>query len=260
MSTSLTRVLSLLGLLLATSATSQANDIVDFLKAINGNSGRRSAPVVTQPVGRNGHGRALSGGSDHSDHRDHGHSASTAARGSMRAASNNINLRPNQYVAPPSRSGLQVNLRFASNAGVNQGYAPPLYIPQQPQVRQLPPVQAYPTFPGRSAFPSYPEIAPTPWELGQFIDCQVPLAPCVRVEDERNIAPNAIPVIVAVRDPGMCIHDVQERLVFVRIFVPPCPLRDLRVSPCRTRISLDYGRYEVDIKSADGMIVVDYDD
>jgi hypothetical protein len=57
----------------------------------------------------------------------------------------------------------------------------------------------------------------------------------------------------------MCVHESYERLVYVQIFDPACPLRDLRVSPCRTRISLNYGPYEVDIKSANGMIVIDYD-
>lgn len=104
-----------------------------------------------------------------------------------------------------------------------------------------------------------PHAAPAPFQLGQFIDCQVPLATCVQVEDECNIALNAVPVVVAVRDPNMCVHETIERLVYVQIFVPQCRLRDLQVSPCRTRVSLDYGRYEVDIKSGNGVIVVDYD-
>ena len=33
----------------------------------------------------------------------------------------------------------------------------------------------------------------------------------------------------------------------------------MRVSPCKTKIRLDYGRYEVDIVSRGGVIEVDYD-
>ena len=250
----LTRGLSLLGLLLATSATIQANDIVDFLNAINGNSGRRSAPVATQPVQRGyGQGQAFNEGEDHFGEREHRHATSKAGQRFHRPSVGTVNLRSSHAVPARSHNGLQANLRFASNAKSNQGYEPPLYIPeqpvQQPQVQQLPPVQGYPT------------VAPAAFELGEFIGghCHVPLATCVEVEDECNIAPNAIPVVVAVRDPCMCAHETQERLVFVQIFVPPCPLQNLRVSRCRTRMSLDYGEYQVDIKSVNGIIVVDYD-
>ncbi len=289
MNTNLTRSLSLFGLMLTTSVTTQANDIVDFLRAINGNSGHRPAPVAAQPVGQfaqgygQGHGQrggqgygqgpGANPGFDRSGHGEHQHVASNAGPGFNRPPVGNVNLRPGQYIAPPSRNGLQVNLRFASNTGSNQGYGPPAYIPAQlppqPQLQQLPPVQQYPPqqypvqqFPAVQNYPvsqGYPGVVPAPFELGQFVNCQVPLATCVRVEHECNIAPNAIPVVVAVRDPHMCDHDVQERLVFVQIFVPPCPVQNVRVSRCRTKISLDFGRYEVDIKSANGIIVVDYD-
>ena len=160
---------------------------------------------------------------------------------------NTVDLRPRQSITSPARSGLQVNLQFASNGPSGAGYAPPIYIPAQSSVPALPPV------------PVHPQIAPLPFQLGQFVNCQVPLATCVRVEDQCNIAPNAVPVVIAVRDPNSCVHDIYERLVFVQIFVPPCPLRNLQVSPCRTRMSLDYGKYEVDIKSVNGLVVVDYD-
>jgi hypothetical protein len=50
-----------------------------------------------------------------------------------------------------------------------------------------------------------------------------------------------------------------ERVVFVQVFVPPCPPRCIHISPCHTRVTMDFGTYEVDIKSKDGLIVVDYD-
>ena len=257
MNTNWTRGLSLVGLLLASTATTQANDIVDFLNAINGNSGRRTAPVAVQPVDDHDHGHGQhgqrGGGIASENYGAYGRETAYGRPGVRQSPVNTVNLRAHQHAAPTTRSRAQVSLRFASNGRNNSGYAPPVYIPAQQPFEALPPVQSYPTR------PAYPQMAPSPFELGQFVDCQVPLATCIKVEDERNIAPNAVPMIIAVRDPNMCVHETQERLVYVEIFVPPCPLRDLRVSPCRTRISLDYGCYEVDIKSANGMIVIDYD-
>jgi len=250
MKTNWTRGLSLIGLLLASTATTQANDIVDFLNAINGNPGHRTAPVAVQSVSahdhRHGHG---GGGIGRENYGAYRRETPYGGAGVRRSPVNSVNLRAYQNVAPPARSRVQVNLRFASNGRHDAGYAPPEYIPAQP----LPPVTSYPT---RHA---YPQHAPSPFELGQFIDCRVPLATCVEVVDECRIAPNAVPVIIAVRDPHMCVHEVLERLVYVQIFVPPCRLRDMCISPCRTHISLDYGCHEVDIKSGNGLVVIDYD-
>lgn len=252
-----TRGLTLVGLLMASTATTQANDIVNFLKAINGNSGRRSSEMPVQTVGN--HERGHEHGHDHRGsgissgyYGANGRGPQVRESGFHRAPAHAVNLRPNRNITPPSRSGLQINLRLAANSGANQGYGSPVYRHTQPPVHVLPPVQSYPSM------PVYSEVARSPFELGQFIHCHVPLATCVRVEDERNIAPNAVPVIIAIRDPNMCIHETIERLVYVQIFVPPCPLQSLHISPCRTRVSLDYGRYEVDIKSGNGIVVVDY--
>jgi len=254
MNTNLTRGVTLLALLLTTASTTQANDIVNFLNALNGNSGRRNAPVVVQPVGNHGHGYGRAAYGSHG-HGEHGPGVQFRSPETHRPAFNTVNLRPNHFVAPPSRrnSGLQISLQFGENGSRNPRYGAPVYVPAPRPVQALPPVPVYPFL------PTYPYAAPVPFQLGQFIDCQVPLATCVQVQDECNIAPNAVPVIIAVRDPNMCAHDIMERLVYVQIFVPQCPLCDLQVSPCRTRVSLDYGRYEVDIKSGNGVIVVDYD-
>lgn len=241
MNTNWTRGLSLVGLLLASSATTQANDIVDFLQAINGNSGRRNQPVVVQPVGGRGHAQI---------HPGHGHGPGVGGPGFYRPQGD---FYRRTYVSPPVRSGVQVDLRFAANGRPTRGYTRPIYVPAQSPVQVLPPVQAYPPV------PVYPELSQPSFVVGQFVDCQVPLTTCVRVEDECNIAPNAVPVVIAVRDPHFGGHDTCERLVFVQVFVPPCPLRKLQISPCQTRISLDYGQFEVDIKSANGMVVIDYD-
>ena len=55
MKTSVVRGLGLMGLLLLTNSTTRANDLVDFLNALNGNSHHRNAPPAIQPVGHHDH-------------------------------------------------------------------------------------------------------------------------------------------------------------------------------------------------------------
>lgn len=114
--------------------------------------------------------------------------------------------------------------------------------------------------PGLPAPPVPSNLGYLPHEIGQIVTCSVPLETCVRVRDERRIAPCAVPVTVAIRNPhlgrfGSC----QEQLVYVQVFVPPCPVQRLKVSPCRTKIRMDYGKYAVNIVSRKGMVVIDYD-
>lgn len=77
----------------------------------------------------------------------------------------------------------------------------------------------------------------------------------VRVKDTKNIAPCAIPRIVQVADP--CNPGC---LVNVEVCVPPCACECVKVSRCGTKVKLDYGKYEVEITSRRGQVVVDYDD
>jgi len=98
---------------------------------------------------------------------------------------------------------------------------------------------------------------------GQFIDCQVPLFPYVITKNAHEIAPGAIPVIVAVRDPrfppGSGLGQ-SAPCVYVEIYVPNCPCQDIDISRDGTRIEFDYGDYEVKVTSCDGVVVVEYDD
>ena len=296
MNTNCTRGLSILGLLLAMTARTQANDIVDFLRAVNGVQEQRQAPPTHHSVGRHdhdnyGYNRSGYGGQELSSRDVHKQSMQRAdghlpygqygnnsgydqfgqdPYGRDRLGQNQfdmhnrVDLRDRSYGGSgysrpgSSRSGAQISFRVSSNGGRSPGYGEPLYIPsQQPQV--LPPVDSYPPVQNYTPVPNYPPVQILPHQLGEIVDCRVPLANCVRIEDEGNIAPNAVPVVVAVRDPHMCVPEIQERVVYVQVFVPPCPLRGLTISPCRTRVSMDFGQYQVDIKSKDGMIVVDYD-
>ena len=293
MTTHWIRSLMIPGLLLASTATTQANDIVDFLNAMNGGSRHRNAPPVVQPVGHHNHGGpGMTGPGAHGrGYHDHGlssrdvyklHTANRAVgygghsdphfSGSRFGADDRVNFRDRNFgqtgygrSSHARPSGAQLRFRVSSNAGIPQDYGSPLYIPASPQIQTLPPVQSLP--PVESPLPvqgyplvqGYPQVNLLPHQIGEIVDCQVPLATCVRVEDACNIAPNAVPIVVAVRDPGMCLHDRHERVVYVQILVPPCPPRSISISPCLTRLTMCFGRYDVDIKSMNGLIVVDYD-
>ena len=110
--------------------------------------------------------------------------------------------------------------------------------------------------------PAAPAIAAPRHQIGDIVTCPVVLEQHVVVKDCDEIAPDACPVVVAVRAPTLGRYrgrDCQERLVYVEVMVPPCPLQRLRVSPCKTKVRLDYGRYEVDITSRNGCVEIEYD-
>lgn len=293
------RIWGILGLLLTSSVTAQANDIVDFLRAMNGVPEHRGHEPMVHQVGHHEHG----GQSIHRGHGMHG-----AGYGDRNLSSRDIYKRNSQVAdrdmhylghsqnqghsnrggfdpqrvdlrhgnfghdnfghselgrsgygrqSHPQRTGSHFSFRVSSNSGA--GYGQPLYIPTQEPVQVLPPVHELPPAQVYPSVPNYPVAPAFPHQVGEIVDCHVPLATCVRVEDECNIAPNAVPIVVAVRDPNTCGHQCEERIMFVQVCVPPCPPRSIRVTPCHSRVTMDFGQYEVDIKSRDGLIVVDYD-
>lgn len=77
----------------------------------------------------------------------------------------------------------------------------------------------------------------------------------VRVKDQRNIAPCAVPTVVQVPDPCNdcgCVN--------VQICVPACEPVCVKTSKCGRKVTYDYGEYAVEITSARGRVTVDYDD
>ncbi len=89
---------------------------------------------------------------------------------------------------------------------------------------------------------------------------------CVKYEDRHNIHPCAVKMIVQVNDPCTpkpdrcgCCQPV-PRCVFVEICVPPCGCAKIKVSRSGSKVEYDYGKYEVEIKSKNGVVYVDYDD
>lgn len=207
---------SALLLLTAVPATAPANDIVDFLRALNGVSARNYAPAP--PIHAVG------------SRYDRYHTA----RHVDRYRSTYRTRRP----VVVNRPGVSFHV------GYNHQAPPPIPVAPAPVVHGY----------GAPALHH---------QIGDIITCPVPLETHVVVKDACEIAPNAIPIVVAVRDPHLgrfgsrgCV----ERLAYVEVLVPPCPLLKCRVSPCRTKVRLDYGRYEVDIVSRNGCIEIDYDD
>jgi hypothetical protein len=94
---------------------------------------------------------------------------------------------------------------------------------------------------------------------GSIVSSPVALYPHVRVKDGDDVAPGAVPVVVAVRDPNPCRRE-PAGLVFVQVCVPTCPLCKLRVNRWGTEVKLDYGKYEVKIRSHAGTVTVNYND
>ncbi len=86
----------------------------------------------------------------------------------------------------------------------------------------------------------------------------------VKYEDLRNVHPCAVKKIVAVKDPcarpsvcGSCAPPC----VYVMICVPPCDKFRFDVKrKDHSKVEYDYGDYEIEITSKNGIVYVDYDD
>jgi hypothetical protein len=89
------------------------------------------------------------------------------------------------------------------------------------------------------------------------------LYPRVKYHDKRHIAPCAVPMVVAVRDPcakrDPCATCGPPPCVLVEICVPPCGSPKVCTKHDGVKVRYDYGRYAVNITSKHGIIWVDYD-
>jgi len=91
----------------------------------------------------------------------------------------------------------------------------------------------------------------------------IELFPCVTYEDHGHIHPCAVRTVVAVKDPTCCPDPCgccQPGCVYVEICVPPCcPYKYEVKRRDHSKIEYDYGRYEIEITSRNGVVHVDYD-
>ena len=151
--------------------------------------------------------------------------------------------------------------------------AQPLLVPTPeptlaaPQLVEPAPPKAY-----RSNFRTQPVLAePAPTPVADPAGVPVPydhvfptatpalrLYDHVRVKQTRNIAPCAVPKLVAIKDP---CFPCSGNCVYVEVCVPPCGCEEVKCSRCGDKLRLDYGKYSVDIcTTRRGLVVVDYND
>ncbi|MEZ6122814.1 MAG: hypothetical protein R3C49_06515 [Planctomycetaceae bacterium] len=218
-------ILSLILTIPASGQNASANDIVKFLRALSGPS---------QPVAVHGPRGAV-----HADHH-HGVPVQTVGRVDRHAHyGHGVPVAPLPTVN--RRPGLSFNISFGS--------APSRVALAQPALPVVPVIPA-------------PVSVPAVHRIGEIVTCPVPLETCVVVKDACEMAPGAIPVAVAVRDPHLPAVGTRgcvERVVYVQVYVPQCPLKRCRVSPCGTKVRLDFGQYEVDLTTRNNLIEIDYD-
>lgn len=112
-----------------------------------------------------------------------------------------------------------------------------------------------------------PWLAPTSVQLVSYqegekgTETAVELYPCVKYEDCDNAHPCGVTRIVKIVDPCWDRCDCCEPpCVYVAICVPPCGCPKVDVDDHGRKITYDYGKYEIEIKSKKGVIRVDYDD
>ncbi len=124
---------------------------------------------------------------------------------------------------------------------------------------------AVPPVPMPQAMGAVPVLAPT--AVGGPPIALAPgagLYPCVKYKDRRKIAPCAVPMCIAVRDPcaprhgGPCCEN--PKCVLVEVCVPPCGCPRITAKHDGTKVRYDYGKYAVNITSRHGIVVVNYDD
>jgi hypothetical protein len=91
----------------------------------------------------------------------------------------------------------------------------------------------------------------------------VALFHCVKYSDRDNVHPCAVSMVVSVADPCQCHNPCScctPSCVNVQICVPPCGCPQVKTSRHGHKVTYDYGKYEVEIESKDGVVSVDYDD
>lgn len=229
----------------------QANDIVDFFKAISGPSPRVHTTHRHHEVERNVSRRAIDRRAQLAERRQFGASYAHPAPG-VAPTSHRVYSPGSLRSSRTGRSGLSFHVSIGNQSPVVSRRPTARYdVPYPTPTLPAPPLPMAP-LPG--------QFSHLPHQLGDIVTCSVPVYSHVHVKRACRVAPNAVPTLIAVRDPSLGrFRSCVEQMVYVEVLAPPCPPRLVRVSPCRTRIKMDYGRYEVLIESRNGCVTVEYD-
>lgn len=125
-------------------------------------------------------------------------------------------------------------------------------------------VMALSTVAGAAQMPPAPEPTLHPMPEGTVVmstSAPVELFDCVRYKDLKNVHPCAVEKIVAVPDPCPDPCDpCAQKCVYVCVCVPPCDCYETKCRRNGKKLIMDFGKYQVEITSARGQVVVDYDD
>lgn len=152
--------------------------------------------------------------------------------------------------------------KSGSRVATREGIAPPLllapslagdaYLPGPPPE----PTPALPPGPVPDAIPYPVESPPIPAVPAAVDGPAVSLLfPHVCYKDLDNVPRCAVPMVVAVAHP---CHKCG--CVFVKVCVPPHCVPKVKCKDGGHEVEYDYGDFEVEIKSRDGVVTVDYDD
>ena len=106
------------------------------------------------------------------------------------------------------------------------------------------------------------EPLPEPGAIGDGVET-IELYPWVCYRDHHSIHPCAVRKVVAVKDPTCCADPCSccpLEFVYVEVCMPPghCPKYEIKRRD-HSKIEYDYGWYEVEITSRNGVVYVDYD-
>lgn len=134
-------------------------------------------------------------------------------------------------------------------------------------VRPISQLGSTPTLLGQVDLPMPAPLNPVPevqysGPIGEMpvMHSSVELYQNVKYRQEFKAAPCAKPIIVQVPDPCACKTDCcTKACVNVRICAPECGCPKVKVTRCGNKVRYDYGKYAIDIVSAHGRVVVDYD-
>ena len=291
MSTVALRFFGVAALVLMTSAGLEANDIVDILRVVN-------ALTQDRPSGRSvnyaGGSRSRSGwaesGVPMEEVRMHGartedrsnrtygmgygsgNNRATYDAGREYRSAEQSNGYANGMIRNSDRDRSRVALREDGFGDRRANYGSPsgnrdARVTFQVQSGMPSTGRPYaPSVPGRAYVPvlpapveRFPVMPVMPYRIGEFVRTPVPLTTCVQVRDLCNAAPDAVPAILAVRDPHLNEHGQADRVVYVEVLVPRCPLQKLEVSKCGTRVDLCFGEYDIEVRSRNCVVTIQYD-